>query len=58
MEGMLMDEQNRLTMLQEQLQLKQMEDTNQYTEQFGVLSKRDAQLLLTEKIIFWNSSSV
>ena len=47
-----MDEQNRLTMLQEQLQLKQMEDTNQYTEQFGVLSKRDAQLLLTEKIIF------
>lgn len=45
-----MEKQNWLEIMQGQAQLKQVEETNQYTEQFGlVLSEQDAKLLVAEK---------
>ena len=45
-----MDGQNLLELLNSQTWLKQVQETNQYTENFGlVLSEKDTELLLTEK---------
>ena len=45
-----MDGQNWLELLNGQTWLKQVQETNQYTEKFGlVLSEKDTELLLAEK---------
>ncbi len=45
-----MDEQNWLASINRQTWLKQVQETNQYTEKFGLtLSEKDTQLLFEEK---------
>lgn len=45
-----MGERNWLELMNSQMWLKQVQETNQYTEQFGlVLSEKDVRLLLVEK---------
>lgn len=46
-----MEQKNWLELMSKQTQIKQVLDTNQYTEQFGlVLSKKDAALLAEERV--------